>query len=151
LWNDPERIVFRDLAKRSLRDAGLGSVGEKAAAAIADYVVLDMFGNFCIGDEDAKGAIKIASVSCNVYIADYRRLVVTLACSSAHRSRSGARPECGPQYRSGPRLQSYYDGARRVDLHRCEPREYGWNGGRSPAVAVIVNKMALYFRNARPP
>jgi multiple sugar transport system substrate-binding protein len=52
--------VFRDLPKRSLTDAGLGSVGEKAAAAIADYVVLDMFANFCTGRQDAKGAIKIA-------------------------------------------------------------------------------------------
>jgi multiple sugar transport system substrate-binding protein len=60
VWNDPLRIVFRDLAKRSLTDAGLGSVGEKAAAAIADYVVLDMFASFCTGREDAKGAIKIA-------------------------------------------------------------------------------------------
>jgi hypothetical protein len=37
VWNDPKRIVFRDLAKRSLTDAGLGSVGERAATAIADY------------------------------------------------------------------------------------------------------------------
>jgi multiple sugar transport system substrate-binding protein len=59
-WNDPKRIVYRDLAKRSLTDAGLGSVGEKAAAAIADYVVLDMFASFCTGREDAKGAIKTA-------------------------------------------------------------------------------------------
>jgi hypothetical protein len=59
LWNDPKRIVFRELAKRSLTDAGLGSVGEKAAA-IADYVVLDMFANVCTGREDAKGAIKNA-------------------------------------------------------------------------------------------
>jgi multiple sugar transport system substrate-binding protein len=60
VWNDPKQIVFRDVAKRSLTDAGLGSVGEKAAAAIADYVVLDMFASFCTGREDAKGAIRIA-------------------------------------------------------------------------------------------
>jgi multiple sugar transport system substrate-binding protein len=39
---------------------GLGSVGEKAASAIADFVVLDMFAAACTGREDAKGAIKIA-------------------------------------------------------------------------------------------
>jgi multiple sugar transport system substrate-binding protein len=38
----------------------LGSVGEKAAAAIADYVVLDMIASFCTGHEDAKAAIRIA-------------------------------------------------------------------------------------------
>jgi multiple sugar transport system substrate-binding protein len=38
----------------------LGSVGEKAANAIADFVVLDMFASFCTGREDAKGAMKIA-------------------------------------------------------------------------------------------
>ena len=36
------------------------SVGEKAAAALADFIVLDMFANVCTGREDAKGAIKIA-------------------------------------------------------------------------------------------
>ena len=37
-----------------------GSLGEKAAAAIADFVVVDMFANFCTGREDAKGAIAMA-------------------------------------------------------------------------------------------
>jgi multiple sugar transport system substrate-binding protein len=59
-WNDPKRIAFRDLAKRSLTDAGLGTLGEKAAAAMADYVVLDMFANYCTGREDAKGAMRMA-------------------------------------------------------------------------------------------
>ena len=44
----------------SLTAGGLGSVGEKAAAAIADFIVLDMFANYCTGREDAKGAIAIA-------------------------------------------------------------------------------------------
>ena len=39
---------------------GLGSVGEKAATAIADFVVLDMFANYCTGREDVKGSIAIA-------------------------------------------------------------------------------------------
>jgi multiple sugar transport system substrate-binding protein len=60
VWNDPKQIVFRDVPKRALTDAGLGSIGEKAAAAIADHVVLDMFANFCTGHENAKGAIRIA-------------------------------------------------------------------------------------------
>ena len=58
MWTaDPKRTVFRDAAKRTLTAGGLGSVGEKAAAAIADFIVLDMFANYCTGREDVKGAI----------------------------------------------------------------------------------------------
>jgi multiple sugar transport system substrate-binding protein len=61
VWTaDPKRTVFRDVAWRSRTAGGLGSVGEKAASAIADFVLVDMFASFCTGREDAKGAIKIA-------------------------------------------------------------------------------------------
>jgi multiple sugar transport system substrate-binding protein len=40
-----------------LTAGGLGSVGEKAATAIADFLVLDMFANYCTGREDVKGSI----------------------------------------------------------------------------------------------
>ena len=61
VWTaDPKTTPFRDVAKRTLTAGGLGSVGEKAASAIADFVVLDMFAAYCTGREDAKGAIKIA-------------------------------------------------------------------------------------------
>jgi multiple sugar transport system substrate-binding protein len=61
VWTaDLKRTVFRDVAKRSLTVGGLGSVGEKAANAIADFVLVDMFASFCLGREDAKGAMKIA-------------------------------------------------------------------------------------------
>ncbi|MGB9326804.1 MAG: carbohydrate ABC transporter substrate-binding protein, partial [Pseudolabrys sp.] len=61
VWTaDPKATPFRDVAKRTLTVGGLGSVGEKAASAIADFVVLDMFAAACTGREDAKGAIKIA-------------------------------------------------------------------------------------------
>jgi multiple sugar transport system substrate-binding protein len=61
LWTeDPKRAVFRDAAKRSLTIGGLGSIGEKAANALSDFVLVDMFANFCTGREDAKGAMKIA-------------------------------------------------------------------------------------------
>jgi multiple sugar transport system substrate-binding protein len=35
-------------------------VGEKAAAALADFIIVDMFANVCTGREDPKSAIKIA-------------------------------------------------------------------------------------------
>jgi multiple sugar transport system substrate-binding protein len=61
VWtNDPKATPYRDVAKRSLTAGGLGSVGEKAATAIADFVVVDMFANYCTGREDVKGAIAIA-------------------------------------------------------------------------------------------
>ena len=61
VWTaDPKRAPFREAAKRSLTAGGLGSVGEKAATAIADFVVLDMFANYCTGREDVKGSIAIA-------------------------------------------------------------------------------------------
>jgi multiple sugar transport system substrate-binding protein len=61
IWTaDPKNTPYRDVAKRSLTAGGLGSVGEKAATAIADFVVLDMFANYCTGREDVKGAIAIA-------------------------------------------------------------------------------------------
>ena len=34
-----------------------GKVGEKAATAIADFIVVDMFANYCTGTKDAKGAV----------------------------------------------------------------------------------------------
>lgn len=61
VWTaDPKATIFGEAGKRTLTAGGLGSVGEKAAAAIADFVVLDMFASYCTGREDAKGAIKIA-------------------------------------------------------------------------------------------
>jgi multiple sugar transport system substrate-binding protein len=61
VWTaDPKRAPFREAAKRSLTAGGLGSVGEKAATAIADFVVLDMFANYCLNREDVKGSIAIA-------------------------------------------------------------------------------------------
>jgi multiple sugar transport system substrate-binding protein len=60
VWTvDPKNTIFRETAKRTLTAGGLGSVGEKSAAALADFIVLDMFANVCTGREDAKGAIKV--------------------------------------------------------------------------------------------
>jgi multiple sugar transport system substrate-binding protein len=61
VWtSDPKFAVFRDVAKRSLTIGGLGSVGEKAATTLAEFVLLDMFASYCIGREDAKGAMRTA-------------------------------------------------------------------------------------------
>lgn len=58
IWtSDPKVTPYRDVAKRTLTPAGLGTLGEKAAAAVADFIVVDMFANYCTGREDLKGAI----------------------------------------------------------------------------------------------
>jgi multiple sugar transport system substrate-binding protein len=61
VWTaDPKATPFRDVAKRTRTAGGLGSVGEKAASAISDFVVVDMFANYCTGREDVKGSISNA-------------------------------------------------------------------------------------------
>jgi multiple sugar transport system substrate-binding protein len=61
VWtSDPKRAPFREAAKRTLTAGHLGSVGEAAATAIADFLILDMFANVCTGREDPKSAMKMA-------------------------------------------------------------------------------------------
>jgi multiple sugar transport system substrate-binding protein len=61
VWKaDPKRTIFGEAGKRTLTAGGLGSVGEKAATAIADFLVLDMFANYCTGRQDVKTAIAAA-------------------------------------------------------------------------------------------
>jgi len=61
VWTkDPKNTVFRDAARRSLPASGIGPVNEKAAAAIADFILVDMVANYCTGREDIKGAIAVA-------------------------------------------------------------------------------------------
>ncbi|WP_455373851.1 ABC transporter substrate-binding protein [Limibacillus halophilus] len=59
VWtDDPKRTVFRDAAKRTLTAGYKGSVGDKAAAALAEFIVLDMFAEYATGAsslEDAMG------------------------------------------------------------------------------------------------
>ncbi len=54
---DPKRTVFRDAGKYSLTAAGIGHMNEKAASAIADFIVVDMYASYCTGGTDIKGAI----------------------------------------------------------------------------------------------
>jgi multiple sugar transport system substrate-binding protein len=61
VWTaDPKTAPFAQASKRTLPASGIGHVGEKAATAIADFIVVDMFANYCTGREDAKGAMAIA-------------------------------------------------------------------------------------------
>ncbi len=61
VWStDPKLSVARDVAKRTLTAGGLGSVGEKAASALADFVMLDMVASVCTDRATIKEAIAIA-------------------------------------------------------------------------------------------
>jgi len=58
VWtSDPKTTPFRDVSKRSLTPAGLGTLGEKAASAVADFIVVDMFANYLMGRLSVKDAI----------------------------------------------------------------------------------------------
>jgi multiple sugar transport system substrate-binding protein len=61
VWRtDPKLSLVRDVAKRTLTAGGQGSVGEKAASALADFIVLDMMASVATGRSTIKEAIAIA-------------------------------------------------------------------------------------------
>ncbi|MBI3699882.1 MAG: ABC transporter substrate-binding protein [Afipia sp.] len=61
IWTaDPKNTPYRDVAKLATTPAGRGTLNESAAAAIADFVVVDMFANYCTGRDDLKGAMASA-------------------------------------------------------------------------------------------
>ena len=61
VWRtDPKLSLLRDVAKRTLTAGGLGSVGEKAASALADFIMLDMVASVCTGRATIKDAIAVA-------------------------------------------------------------------------------------------
>jgi len=55
--DDPKLAVFKDVSVRTLTAGYKGSVGEKAAAALADFIVLDMFANAATGTMSVDDAI----------------------------------------------------------------------------------------------
>jgi multiple sugar transport system substrate-binding protein len=60
---DPKNTPYRDVAATAMTPAGLAQMSEGAAAAIADFVVVDMFANYCTGREDLKTAMATAERS----------------------------------------------------------------------------------------
>ncbi|MGY3451858.1 ABC transporter substrate-binding protein [Bradyrhizobium sp. USDA 4353] len=64
IWTaDPKTTPYRDVAATAVTPAGVGKLGEASAAAIADFVVVDMFANYCTGREDVKTAMATAERS----------------------------------------------------------------------------------------
>jgi multiple sugar transport system substrate-binding protein len=61
VWRtDPKLSMLKDAGRRTLTAGGLGSVGEKAASALADFVMLDMVASVCTGRATIKDAILVA-------------------------------------------------------------------------------------------
>jgi len=64
IWTaDPKNTPYRDVVATAMTPAGLAQMSEGAAAAIADFVVVDMFANYCTGREDVKTAMATAERS----------------------------------------------------------------------------------------
>ena len=64
IWTaDPKNTPYREVAATATTPAGIGKLGENAAAAIADFVLVDMFANYCTGREDVKTAMASAERS----------------------------------------------------------------------------------------
>ncbi len=61
VWStDPKLSLVKDAGRRTLTAGGLGSVGEKAAASLADFVMLDMVASVCTERASIKDAIAVA-------------------------------------------------------------------------------------------
>jgi multiple sugar transport system substrate-binding protein len=61
VWTSDKKLtVVKDAARRTLTAGGLGSVGEKAASALADFVILDMFASVCTDRASIKEAMSVA-------------------------------------------------------------------------------------------
>jgi multiple sugar transport system substrate-binding protein len=58
VWKaDPKNEVFSHASERALPASGVGTPDERAATAIGDFIVVDMFANYCTGSKDAKAAV----------------------------------------------------------------------------------------------
>src|SRR5688572_30658861 len=61
VWTSANKLtVAKDAGRRTLTAGGLGSVGEKAASALADFVILDMFASVCTDRASIKEAMSVA-------------------------------------------------------------------------------------------
>jgi len=61
VWTSDKKLsIVKDCGRRTLTAGGLGSVGDKAASALADFVVLDMLASVCTDRATIKDAIAVA-------------------------------------------------------------------------------------------
>jgi multiple sugar transport system substrate-binding protein len=60
VWKDPMVAALRDTSSNTMTAGHQGPVDSRAAAALADFVVVDMFATVCTGQSDVKSAIRAA-------------------------------------------------------------------------------------------
>ena len=61
VWTaDPKTRVYREASARTLPASGIGPLSPKVAAAIAEFVVVDMFARYCTEQEDLKTTMRTA-------------------------------------------------------------------------------------------
>ena len=61
VWrSDPHHAYFRDTVKTMRHYGHAGTLGRESAAAVADFVVVDMFAEVCTGSQPPKTAAQRA-------------------------------------------------------------------------------------------
>ena len=61
VWHDdPKAVPYRDAVKNMLWNGYSGRLGYSSAAAMADYIVTDMFASVCAGDVTPRDAAERA-------------------------------------------------------------------------------------------
>ncbi|ACL55571.1 ABC transporter substrate-binding protein [Methylobacterium nodulans] len=64
VWaKDPKLGAIAGGVKRSLAAGGSAPVSERIAAALAEFIVVDMYAGYCTGREDVRGAMRMAERS----------------------------------------------------------------------------------------
>jgi multiple sugar transport system substrate-binding protein len=61
VWSeDPQHVFFRDIAKGARHTGFAGKLGKESAAVLADFIIVDMFGEACTGRYTPKQALERA-------------------------------------------------------------------------------------------
>ena len=52
VWReDPQHMLYRDIAKGARHTGYAGRLGKESAAVLADFIIVDMFGEACTGQQ----------------------------------------------------------------------------------------------------
>jgi multiple sugar transport system substrate-binding protein len=61
VWSeDPQHMFFRDVVRGARHTGYAGRLGKESAAVLADYIIVDMFGEVCTGQQTAQDAVRRA-------------------------------------------------------------------------------------------
>jgi multiple sugar transport system substrate-binding protein len=58
VWSeDPQHLFYRDVVRGAVHNGYAGRLGEESAAMLADFIIVDMFGEVCTGQRTPKQAL----------------------------------------------------------------------------------------------